>query len=661
MTAFRVPTAFPVAAALTIFLAAACGPDDSSGDREATITITRPKAGSLVTENRFRVRGEARGVDAVDVNGKTAEVVGGKWNALLEFDQGSVSVTARGDGARASVDFTVDSFAPNLTLTSPDRATYVATSKRSTVEIAGKVDDSGTGVRVVSVQNAVADVDKDGTFAKTIELDEGLNVIEVSALDEADNEAAAIRGVVHGTFVDPTGRIEPGFSMKAGTGAIDTTEAVVEDLLTPMRITEVVRKQVDNENFDVTKVDYRTLDVEATPKSGKIAVNIGVEKLVLEGDATFNNETYPIVVTIDEASIISDVIVSVDADNEIDIELKDSKLNLDEQDFHFALRDKQGQKSEIDVDTLRKVAVNVAKEAFSNLLQSGLFEELYDPAVLKRRIEILGRTIVFEVVPLSIRTRSDGIFVDMAVEMPADRFDEVDAAPGALSRELGKWNIPGIESDLRIRSNRTAIERIAHGAWRSGLLHQTLAKDDLAGYELPVELNAGALAFAVDGRITNLAPDDAPALVRLRPLLPPFARFESSAGGAGSVHLRVGEWMVDILVEDEGGKEVLVASVAAFVDAEVGVDVDGIELELSFDATARADLAAEPQIDFEDEKMEDLVTGLMKAVPAFVGDELTLDGKQDFQWVTLDNPRLRVHGERDDRVSLFLDTAASEN
>ncbi len=666
MAALRSLLAVSLIAGLAVSMLG-CGEEADSSD--ATVAITSPESGEVVTDTRVTVRGTAEGVDAVQVGDQTAEAVGGEWSVDRQFDQGEVSVEASGGGGSDRVEFVVDSHPPELTLESPDRATYVADGESDSVSVEGSVEDGGTGVEFVSLDNDVLEVDEQGHFEKSVDLEEGLNVLEVAAVDGAGNEAAAMRGVMHGEFVPATDSIEPGIHVRVGPGAFEATERVIENYLTPERVEQYAVDNVEADQFEIRSVDFEALDVEITPDGEILTVSVSVEQMQIRGDATFGSDPIPVEVTIAEATVATEVDIAVDDNDELVVDLQESELQLDPQDFQFSVLDEDGDAQEVDEESLRSVAVTVIDRMFSNVLEGNLVDELYDPSVLERRVELLDRTIVFRVVPKSIELRGDRMFVRAAFEMPAERHERVEEVPGALARPLGDWNVAGIESDLKFRTNRTAVERIAHGAWRAGLLHQTFDAETFGSEELPVELTAGALAFAIDNRITNLAADETPAAVRLRPKLPPVVEFAAGDGeppggeddrglsGDGEpgdrFEMRLGELMLDLVLFPEDGEPIPVATVALFLKLQVGVALDGFALEFDFEPEVRSDLAAEPEIDFDDEELEDVVEGLAAAIPEVVGREMTVQGEEEIDWIGFDRPRMRVRGVEEDRLSVF--------
>lgn len=648
---------FTVSAGLTT----GCG-GEGGEKNDATVAITKPAPDTIVSESRLTVRGTAEGANQVEVNGESVEVVGGEWNVDLTFEQGPAVVEVGAGSARDRVEFLVDSHPPELRLESPDRAVYVSESDGESVTVRGTVEEGGVGLRLVSLNGEVLDVESDGTFERTFELEEGLNVLEVEAVDEANNVAKELRGVMYGEFVSSTDRIEPGVHVRIGPDGLTTASTVIEDYLTPERIEQYARQNVDSERFEFRSIDFEDLEVEIDPQSETLAVSVAVTSLTIEGDARIGDGSFPVAVTLDEATVETDVELSVDEDNELVVDFRETELLLDSEDFHFSLIDDQGDREQVDKQNLRNLAVRVIKRVFDDVLRENLVDNLYDPGILEREVEILDRTFVFRVVPKDIQISRERIHVQAALEVSGEADQQVASVPGALQRSLGERNGEYVESDLKFRTNRRAVERLAHGVWRAGLLHQRLDSETFGDRELPVDLNAGALAFALDGRITNLASDETPAAVRLRPQLPPVVELSEGDGSIGEsgevgdrIGVRLGELMLDVLLLPEGEEPITVASVAIFWDLQVGVALDGFALNFSFETDVRADLAAEPELDFEDAELEGLVRGLAETIPAVLGERMSVRGREEFDWIRFDSPRLEVRGEKQDWGALFTD------
>lgn len=645
--------------------AAGCGPSEEAPGGE--VQIAHPQAGELVSDARFRVRGEATEADTITVNGEETEVVGGKWEVLLEFEQGPATVTAQTAGASQTVDFTVDSLGPTLELQAPDHAQYIRkndTPEPQKVTVSGTATDGGTGLKAVTVNDGVVETDADGTFETEVTLRPGLNTLNIRAVDNAGNDANALRGAMHGPFSDPTALVDPAFNLHITAAAVDTAEEAVEGWATPERITELLAEKAKSDSFSVQSVGYDSFDLNAVLKDDVIAVSVRAKALVLRGDLTLSegSEPTPLQVTVDDVTVQVDMGIGIDENDELDFTFKDTELKLEENAIHIAVIGEDGAE-ELDEKSVRRVITDLAKQAFSQLVTDQLIDRLWDPSVLTRKIEVLGRELVFEVAitGVSIRPRNE-IFLQTALAIPSEKWEEVPEVPGALNLPLGEQDASGqqLEGDLVIDTNRPALDRLLHGAWRAGLLHQQLQGDDFAGIELPLELNAGALAVAVDGRISEIAGSDTPAAIRLRPLLPPTVNFaKKDASADDRIQMSIGEMMVDLMLLPEGEAPVEIATIAVFLELDVEVGVDGIQLTLAFDTTAAADLVEEPRMDLNDAEIEKVVGGLMEAVPELIEETLVIEGERDLKWVTLQNPQLLVRGEEEDQASVAVDLEAN--
>src|SRR5690554_5923488 len=136
----------------------------SDGDQPAettqrSLSITYPAPAEIVSKSRVRVTGTAENIDQVEVNGQSADVTGGQWEALVAFGEGEVSATVSGGGQEATVEFVVDSLAPTLTLTSPQRATVLDATTASSVMVNGSVVEEGTGLFLVKVGEQIIELD----------------------------------------------------------------------------------------------------------------------------------------------------------------------------------------------------------------------------------------------------------------------------------------------------------------------------------------------------------------------------------------------------------------------------------------------------------------------------------------------------------------------
>src|SRR5690554_902472 len=599
-------------------------PKDSASN--ATLTITYPQSGAFINQARIMVRGTAQGVDTLKVNGQHAEVVSGEWKVLVDFAEGAAKATASADGAEATVDFVVDTIAPVIELTQPARGLMRDDASGNEVVFAGRVSEESSGLKVLGLDGAGVSFDEAGNFSHSAELRPGYNEFELRAVDGAGNTSKTMRAVVFGPLTGASDEIESAAEIKLSPVLFEDASAVILALMTPERISEFVQNSMaDNETIALESVQFGAVDVQIAPHSqdmlhanGYLTLDLSVDALVIAGVVTFSGEDYPVTITLDHVDVSTEVLLAASEAGGLDISFGESLLEFEEEALHF---DVAGMTEQDLGDGLRNVllsvATGVAKTAFSEILSDELFAQLYDPGLLRRSVELLGRTLEFQLYIRQVRvTEGDGIFVNASIAVVSPKFEGVPEVPGALDLAQGPRTSTSLSGDLLFSTRRTAVNRILHGAWRSGLLNLGLVGSDFAGFELPVELSASALSLLLDPRIAQLADNSTPAGLQLRPLLPPVVDLKQSASAqdpdANDIRIQLGDLMVDLQLLPENDAPIDIATVALFLDINARFVARNGQLALTLNASARADIDAEPTLDLDDTKIEDLLTNLVK-------------------------------------------------
>lgn len=644
-----------------------CG-DDAAQLEQATVAIEYPADDGFVTTSRVTVRGSAEGVDQVVVNGKTAEVSGGKWTALVEFDQGPATATATAAGAEASVDFFVDSIAPALQLDSPARGVMRPDTEASTLTFAGSVGDGGSGVRLLKIGPAAIEPAADGSFSYDLELAPGYNEVRVEAVDEAGNRSDALRGAIWGPMGDPQAEVDQAFEFLVGPGALDVLTEVLEGLLTAEQVTAFVQDSFQHDNVTISAVRFDALDATITPRTadathdrGWLEVVVTITNLQIEGDVRFSADAqaYPTTIVVDQAAVATELTVEASPAGGIVIGLADSTLDIADDALRFSIEGlAEDELTQDDVTWLRDIALTAARAAFSDLLGDQIIDQLYDPAMLRRQVEILGRMLEFQLLVRQVAINGQGVYVEAGVELLTQPYAGIPDAPGALALPLGERGDPGIGGDVLMTTHRITLDTILHGVWRSGLLSLQLDGDSFAGMELPAELRADALSVLLDRRIAELAGVETPARIDLRPLLPPVVAMEPTGDGSG-LGLKLGELMMDLHLVPAAGEPIALATVALFVDVTVRAEIVDGRIALALDAAARADVDQEPALDLDDEKVEGFFTDMVALVVELIGDSLSIRGEAEVSYLRLVDPELAIHGAESDQLSAAIGVEAA--
>lgn len=104
----------------------------------------------------------------------------------------SFNWTCSGDngGSPASCSAAIDITAPLLTVSTLANNT---TTTNATLNVAGTVSDSGSGVKSLTVNGTAATISKDGTFSAAITLVDGINTLTTVATDNVNNPATDTR------------------------------------------------------------------------------------------------------------------------------------------------------------------------------------------------------------------------------------------------------------------------------------------------------------------------------------------------------------------------------------------------------------------------------------------------------------------------------------
>lgn len=619
-----------------------------TADPEPTIEITFPEDGSLQRNDRIRVTGTADNLERLEVDGNVAEVVGGEWEALVPVDQGEVTLTAEGDGASDTVSFTVDSRPPALQVTVPERALYMTTSEGESVRVAGTVGDEGTGLEIIKVGEQIIHPDAAGNWEWTQPLTPGLNVLEVTARDVAGNETEDIRGVMYGEFISPDETIDPAFNIFIDQSSLPAVETVVEGFMTSDNLMAMVA-EFENEYVDISSIELDPVDFNVSLENGTIAIEFIATNVAIAGSFELTDgDPMPLTVDVTELRMTVDATPVVTENGLLDVEFSEPVLELSPDDLSYSVADL----SDEDNAWLEDLVIDMAKSGFGYVLSQGLFENLYDPDILKRKIVAFGRELIFDVRFKEIDVFPDGIVAITTVDMPVMKPDDVRDVPGALNRVPGPGD--GTEGDGNIRFTLTenSLDRIVHGVWRSGMLHLQLAGDDFAGVELPFELTAGSLATLINSEISTVAGPSVPAGLRLRPQFPPISEFDDENG---RLVIRAGEFTIDLILMPPGEEPIVLATVSTFLELGVKISIDGVVVKLDFETSLKADVSAEPEVDLDDEQVESLLEDLIALIPTLFADGLDLAGEADITWVTLTNPEIVVHGANDDRTTIGLD------
>jgi hypothetical protein len=163
-----------------------------------SLTITSPKDGYLTNQEKLTLQGTTDEGSIVTINDDPVTFLGTSFSYDLNLSEGENifkvdSVDDVGNKAELVITVYLDTVPPALTINSPKDGTIVNTPK---VTI-----DGSTEQKAVVTVNGEAVPNSNGAFTTKVVLTEGMNYINVTAMDQAGNKATARVKVILDTKV----------------------------------------------------------------------------------------------------------------------------------------------------------------------------------------------------------------------------------------------------------------------------------------------------------------------------------------------------------------------------------------------------------------------------------------------------------------------------
>lgn len=192
------------------------------------VSITEPAAGQLVNTFTVQVRGSANNPpSSVVVNGAIAAIAGNTFSASVTLHEGNNPVTAvavdeAGATATATVQVTVDTTPPRVTIDSPRDGAVLS---EPTVVVAGLINDIVVGTvgpeqAQVLINGRPASVANRTFVLRDVPLSEGANTITAFAWDPAGNTDTRSITVTRSSPVGPHIRVVSGDGQSGQIGAL---------------------------------------------------------------------------------------------------------------------------------------------------------------------------------------------------------------------------------------------------------------------------------------------------------------------------------------------------------------------------------------------------------------------------------------------------------
>lgn len=526
-----------------------------------------------------------------------------------------------------------DDTAPELVVTSPVRGSI---ADGTTVTVTGQVRDDGGTVRV-TVAGVEAPVAADGSFAATVEVGAGIDVIETLATDAAGNQTRDVRAVLAGELVPVATPVGDALAARVGPAALHTVGEIVGDTVDGMDLAATARalNPIYSTGGSCLGVDVSFLDLQKSdvavslaPVPGALATGVRIDDVVIDLRADYKlaclGGSSHVTVRADQVRVTGDL-----------------GLGVTGGDLHAAIAGLSVQIDNLDVDasgvpdavfdlfsgTIERKVEEAIEGAIADAVPGLVEATLADLTSRAFVVPALGRDVSVQVRPTTVTIDAGGAFVAL------DGTLGVAGGDGAVylaSPARASAGMMGADGGFGVALADDTLNQAFAGMWASGALD--LGVDLERGH--PLQLVLGDRARRVDVAMA----------------LPPTV----TVGPEGGLRVMIGDAILHL--RDADGVEVatIALSLATTLDAEPG---DRIRLALGApEVFAQVLTQAADQPLFTGPQLEDLVGTLFGLMGPMIDDVIGAVPMPTIAGATVANPGV---SSRDGFVVVRGDLAAA--
>ncbi len=496
----------------------------------------------------------------------------------------------------------VDSTGPQIRVTTPVRGAEIPSADGPAVLVTGSVTDPWTGVTQVTINGDTATLLAGGLFEYAMTPEQGLNEIVVEATDGDNNVSDHFQTFLWGEF-NPIGEPqEDGILARLNEGAINVLEQLIEDEVESGALSAGLLGNVYTSPtycldlwiveicgqflLDVVGVDVGDLEMDLDPNgpaggfpNGYLGFSMDLVPgsgnpgiaVTLEPQGVFSacvpifgcySQTvgFDAVVGAEEIFLDTDVGLSVDSSNNINVTLANTDANVN--DMFVDLSD-LGLIGDI-IGGLTTFLLGLFEPIFDAILPPliesalpGVLEDAFADLEIAQVIDLAGAELTILALPQQIDIDDDGMTI--ALESSAAAEAVVGAPPTLGSWRRSDYNLPvyGAGPDFAISLADNFTNQLMHAVWQAGVVDFAMEGDEL-GFDL-----------SSLGDVLPLTTIEFETV----PLLPPVV----GPGPSGLLELSMGDMLVNIY-GDPGGTYGLMMQLAVtmYAEAELAISEDGL-------------------------------------------------------------------------------------
>ncbi len=630
----------------------------------ASIEVSSPLPGTIVTTPAIVVKGVAVNVDSVVINGTSVQVVEGAFQSSFPATgEGPLDISIASEKLPTLVvPVVVDLKPPVLRVDSPARGAFMVMGQQDRITVKGAATDAATQVKEVKVNGQIVTLAPNGSFSVELTPAVGTNFVQVDAVDGAGKTASTVRAAVYGQFHEWDRPTDDAISLRLRADAMGVIEEGLVNSLGGDLLSNVDLGGGGGD-FEVRGISYGQISLDLIPQNGYFDTTIRIHDMVIEiateQRVFFFDVTITGDISADPAELRGKLYLRADGAGGVSMDLTDVSVQL--HNFDLNLDGLVGIIDGLIEGMVEELATNMLLEVLNSGGLGGLLGGSGQPTL----VDLLGQQAELQLYITELGIDPGGMTFVADGGLNFSPSPLAPPSPGTL--KTANPPPPGNSDGGRMVRMSLAddfVNQILGGVWRSGALNIDLGAA-LAGGDggLPLQLNAGTFSLLVGNDLLTYADGrETPVGLVMRPLLPPVARIQD---GDQIMNVTVGDMMLDFSLERADGASVKWASVAIqlAIDIKIGLKPDG-ELDLQTDMTVKVDLAEEPLFDIDDAALEQIIATMFSGLADDLGEGGGIGGLLgggggglfgDTPGIGIGQMDVRADGQARDFMSFYVD------
>ena len=491
----------------------------------------------------------------------------------------------------------VDSTGPQIRVTTPSRGVEIPATDGPTVTLSGSVIDPRTGESSVTINGDPANLLAGGLFSYPMVPEEGLNELNIVAVDGDGNVSDHFQTFLWGDF-QPVGQPhDDGILARLNEGAIDVLEDMIETEVPSGALTAgLVGNLYTSPQWcigvgwlvqvcgqvliDLNSVSMSAINMDLDPhapnsqfSNGFLAFDMEVTDFnidlgltgIFSGTCCFGLVTWSeslnagADIGVGWLDLESDVNLFVNAANEIQVQMANTTTDIDDLDIDIyglgIFGDLLGGLTTFMLNLFEPILEGLLPPIIESALPGALEDALGDMDIAMT-MDLMGASLDVEALPGFIECDDDGITISLDSSAVATLGPNPPATIGSWYRTTP---IPsyGSSPDFELSLADKFVNQLMHAVWQAGVIDFSMDATELG-------LDFTALEDFLP--LTNLS-------IETLPLLPPVV----GPSNTGLLELSLGDMIINVY-GDPGGNQGLMMQLAVslWADADLSIDSAGL-------------------------------------------------------------------------------------